>query len=266
MTTTCRLMCTRLNRTTSLTFLLCLVAGWTFLFGPQSPARAAVLVSWDVDGVELDGDPSGIDDSPASSPYTFSGTLGTNIGGGELTLSSTVNGSTASGQYGFKVSAGNEESTLSGAITAEHFIQFTVTAANGFLMNLSNIGMKGQSSATGADDVAVLSNIGGFVDTQVLDSVSSIAGFTGGFDTDASGFGGPIDLSGSEFQGISSATFRIYGFNTSSGSGITYVRSLSGNDLVINGTTVVIPEPSTFLLGIIGVFVLGCCGHRRRRA
>ena len=265
MTTTCRLVCTGLNKTKSLTFLLCLVACWTFLFGALSPARGAELAIWDVDGVDLDGDPSGIDDSPASSPYTYSGTLGTNIAGGELTLSSTVNRSTTSGQYGFKVSGGNEKSTLSGAITAEHFIQFTVTAANGFLMNLSNIEMKGQSSLTGADDVAVLSNIGGFVDTQVLDSVSSIADVTGGFDTDASGFGGPIDLSGSEFQGISSATFRIYGFNTSSGSGITYLRNLSGNDLVINGRTRAIPEPSTFLLGLFGVFLLGCC-HRRRRA
>ncbi len=266
MTSTFRFMDTGLNNTTSLTLMLCLVAGWSFLLGAQSPARGAELATWDVDSVELDGDPSGIDDSPASSPYTFSGTLGTDIAEGELTLSSTVNGSTTSGQYGFKVSGGNEESTLSGAITAGHYIQFTVTAANGFLMNLSNIEMKGQSSLTGADDVAVLSNIGGFVDTQILDSVSSIADDTGGFDTDGSGFGSPIDLSGSEFQGISSATFRIYGFNTSLGTGITYLRNLSGNDLVINGTTAVIPEPSTFLLGLFGVFVLGCCFWQRRRA
>ena len=256
MVTTYRFTWTGLKKTTS---MVCLVAGC--LWGAQAPVSGAELASWDVADVELDGDPSGIDDSPANSPYTFSGTLGSNIAGGALTLSATVNRSTSVGQYGFKVSGGSEESTLGGAITAGHYLQFTVTAANGFLMNLSNIEMNGQSSGTGADDVAVLSSIGGFVDTEVLDSVSSIADVTGGFDTDASGFGGPIDLSGSGFQEISSVTFRIYGFNTSGGAGITYLRNLSGNDLVINGRTVAIPEPSTLLL--VSMASLGFMFRRR---
>ena len=98
----------------ALRFVLALSANaWTFSI--VTSASGVELASWDVANVELDDDPSGIDDSPASAPYTFSGVLGANIATGELTLSSAVNRSTTLGQYGFKISGGSEESTLAGA-------------------------------------------------------------------------------------------------------------------------------------------------------
>jgi hypothetical protein len=65
-----------------------------------------------------------------------------------------------------------------------------------------------------------------------------------------------LDLSGAAFQNITTATtFRIYGWDNISTSG-----NLRVDDVQLNGT--VAPEPSTALLGSLGVLAL----LRRRRA
>ena len=210
-------------------------------------ASAAVLAGWDVNGIELDGSTA-----PNSAPYTLGATLGTNIASADLTLSSTVNPTTTADQYGVKIFGIDEQVTLAGAITVDHYIQFTIAASTNFILNLTSIEMNGQSSSTGANSAAFMSSVAGFTDGNELGLVTGVAGNIGGFDTDASGFGAPIDLSGAAYQGISSVTFRFYGWDTTSGSGITYIRSLTGDDLVINGTVAAVPEPSAALFGAIG--------------
>lgn len=219
-------------------------------------AQADVLSAWDVDGIDV-ADGKGIDTSVA--PYTFSASLlGSNVDDARLSLGS-VNPTTSNDQYGMKISA--DQTSLAGAIDNDHYIQFTVTAASGYRLNLASIEMNGQSSSTGADDVALLSNVDGFSSTEIIDSVADISGLTGGFDTDSSGFGSAIDLSGASFQDLESVTFRLYGWGTTSGSGVTYVRDLSGNDLIVNGTVSEIPEPAVLsLLTLAGAALL-----RRRR-
>lgn len=65
-----------------------------------------------------------------------------------------------------------------------------------------------------------------------------------------------LDLSGAAFQNLTTATtFRIYGWDNISTSG-----NLRVDDVQLNGT--VVPEPSTALLGSLGVLIL----LRRRRA
>lgn len=207
---------------------------------------------------------SGIDGNSTSNPFTFSaGETQTNVQSAQLTLSSSVNPSDSTGQYGFKISGANEQTSLSGALTAGHYMDFSITAAPGFVLNLSSIEMNGQSSSTGAADVALLSTVDGFTSSSVIASVTG-ANKTGGFDTDTSGFGQAIDLTASKFQNLSSISFRIYGWNSTSGAGLTYLRNLTGNDLIINGSLVAVPEPSSTLplgLAIASTLIL----RRKRR-
>jgi hypothetical protein len=125
--------------------------------------------------------------------------------------------------------------------------------------------MNGESTGTGAANVAIMSNVAGFTPGNEIASVSS-ANTTGGFDTDSSGFGSSITLSGSNYANLSSIIFRIYGWNSTSGSGATYIRNLTGNDLVISGTVTAVPEPSTYAAILGGVALVGVMVTRRRKS
>lgn len=225
------------------------------LFITTNIASAAVLAGWDVNGVDLDGA-----SAPNSPPYTLGATLFPTVASANLTLSPTVNSSIAANTYGFRIPTVSAQNSLAGAIAAGHYFEFTITAASGFLLNLTSIEMIAQSTATGADSAAFMSSIAGFTAGNELASTTGKAGVTGGFDTDASGFGAPIDLTGAAYQGISAVTFRFYGWDTTGDTGATSIRNLTGNDLVINGDTITappaIPEPSAALVGSIGVLLL----------
>lgn len=222
-------------------------------------ASAAVLAGWEITGIDLDGATA-----PNTTPYTFGATNGIaamKISSANLTLSSTVTSSTSNNQYGFKVPGVNAQTTLTGAISAGNYFQFTIAASTGFVLNLTSIELSGESSATGSNSAAIMSSIAGFSNGNELASVTGKAGLTGGLDSDPSGFGGPISLTAPAYQGISQVTFRFYGWGSTSGSGVTALRNLSGDDLVINGTTSPVPEPSLALLSGFGALAL----LRRRR-
>lgn len=223
-------------------------------------ANGNTLAGWEVTGIDV-ADGTGIDEGV--SPYTFTATtFGLNVATAKLSLGSGVTPSTTASKYGFKVPGGDEQTTLDGAIQNNHYFQFTIEAISGYKINLASIEMLGEATGHGADDVAVLSSIDDY--SAVIASVTGIADQTGGLDTDDSGFKKPIDLSSSEFQGLTgTTTFRFYGYNTTSGSGSTRIRTYEseGDDLIINGTTEAIPEPTTFAL----ISLLGGLAFFRRR-
>lgn len=222
---------------------------------------ADAVASWDVNGVDV-ADGTGIDES--SSPYAFtSSSTATGIQTAKLQLSSSVNPSTAADTYGAKVSS--FASSLAQAITFDHYIQISVTVASGYELDLNNIEMYGQSSGTGWDALAFMSAIAGYTAGNELETVTGISGDTGGFDTDSSGWGAPIDLSGAAYQNLTgTTTFRLYGWGATGSTGVSSLRDLSGDDLVINGTLTVVPEPATIGLIVLAGLLAGTV--RRIRA
>ncbi|MFT7302023.1 MAG: hypothetical protein ACI8UZ_000859 [Akkermansiaceae bacterium] len=231
-------------------------------------AEAALLVGWDVDGVKTS--------SLTTPDYALANTVkDPNVEVSHLTLSSEViadNPTNPQSRYGFRIGEGTD--SLAAAITANHFIEFDITASSGYVLNLDSLNMNGQSSETGADNVAIYYSLDGFstagspITPTTGSTASGFSGKAGGFDTDSDGFGGPIVLTGGAFQNINTANFRIYAWGSTNQRGITSIRNLSsngGNDLRINGTVSAIPEISTTLPlgGLLGLTIIG---FRRRKS
>lgn len=224
-----------------------------------SPAQSATLVAWNVDGLDV------ADDLLAGDHYAFAATsTALNVESTNLTLGSGLIPSDTAGQYGFKVPTIEETTSLADAISAGHFFQFEVQASPGYLLDLTKLEMNGQSSGTGANEVALLVSTDNFLTSSTLGSLSGISGNTGGFDTDPSGFGS-IDLS--SFTGVDAVSFRLYGSGTTTtqgkAQGITYVRNLTGDDLVIEGSVAPIPEVTSSLT-LAGLLAFSAFARRRR--
>lgn len=221
------------------------------------PATADILAAWNVAGVDVEAG-NGVNNT--SHPYTKnSTTTGTHIAGGQLTLGFDAP-SGVSGMYGFKFSEGTHQTSLADAIANNHYIQFNLIAEVGYQFNLTSIEMNGQSGDSGPDEIALLSSVGGFVAGNELASLTGRQGITGGWDTDADGWGDTISLASSQYQGLTLVSFRIYGWN-STGSASSGIRNLAGNDLIINGSAEAIPEPA--VIGFISLAGFGALVARR---
>jgi hypothetical protein len=65
-------------------------------------------------------------------------------------------------------------------------------------------------------------------------------------------------LTAAQFQGLTSITFRLYGYNAAYG-------SEQMNDLTVNGSVVPVPEPNALTLAGMGIMSLfGLKAWRRR--
>jgi hypothetical protein len=195
---------------------------------------------------------SGIGVETNSDPYTFFATTSeTGRVVAKLTLGDGVNPSTSPNEYGFKISSTDATNSLAGAIAKNHFIQVSVEIAEGCSLDLQSLEIKGQSSSLGCSNIVLMTSIDGFGAGQEIASAFP-ANKTGGFDTDESGFGAPIDLSAPRYQNLEGTiVFRLYGWNSTSGSSATYIRNLVGDDLVVNGTISGMADGSRPVLSIV---------------
>ncbi|MDD4737530.1 MAG: PEP-CTERM sorting domain-containing protein [Kiritimatiellae bacterium] len=229
-----------------------------FVLVAASISFADVIAAWEVTGVNV-GSGTGIDE--AVSPYRFSATSkDANMGTAQLSLG--FDGpSTATDMYGFRFSAATHQTSLADAISNNHYIQWSLTAASGYALNLTSLEMNGQSGSSGPADIVLMTSVDGFSEGDEIGSLTARQNVTGGWDTDSSGWGAPIDLSAAGYQGLSTVSFRIYGWN-SSGTASAGIRNMTGNDLIINGTMAAIPEPAT--LGFMGIGLTALFLARRR--
>lgn len=214
-----------------------------------------VLAAWEVGGVDAD------DNFSSETAYEFGSTSGSAQLLSVMTLGSGVNPSTSANQYGFKISSSVATDSLTEAIAENHFFQISLEVADGYELNLLSLEMKGQSSGLGCTNVVLMSSLDGF---EAGDEIATAfpANQTGGFDTDVSGFGAPINLAASQYQRLTgSISFRVYGWNSESGSSSTHIRDLTGDDLVVTGTLQSIPEPT--VLGLVLLVGTGAICVRR---
>lgn len=136
------------------------------------------------------------------------------------------------------------------------YFELTVSAEAGYTLDLDSLSFnsaRGGSSGTRGFEIYTAVDGGAFTfgDTPILD----VADETG---TRSNPRAVSIDLTGAEYQGISSITFRYYALTNSPGS---FVRSIDFDGWTLEGDAV-IPEPGSLaLLGLGGI-----CMLRRRRA
>lgn len=194
-----------------------------------------MVSGWEITGVDVDGGDGIVSNIP---PYQFLATTNeTGHVSSRLSLGAGVLPSTSKDQYGFKIPGDQTATVLEDAIDRNHYLECALEIEAGFALNLDRVEMVGESTGTGCSNIVFMTSIDGFLVGQQIASVTNAAGIAGGFDTDKSGFGGPIDLSASRYQNLTGTVlFRLYGWSSTSGTGTTRLRSLSGNDFSIYGS------------------------------
>ena len=163
---------------------------------------------------------------------------------GSIIPTSLPNSSIPSGQQYYDFST----SDMSSSQVTTKYLQFTVTANSGFYISLvgGSFTMNVASSQSGKDVFfAVRSSVDSFASNLTLSS---------GTTTSATFVSvGTGTLSGSQYDHLSSVTFRIYGWDGSP------ARDLLVDNINLAGTLVVspVPEPGTCALAAMGAVLMG---------
>lgn len=203
----------------------------------------AQLATWEVNTVN----------AGSTNPFSAT-TLASNVMSANLALGSGVSASTAADTFG---GSNFNQISLSNAITGGDYISFSISPSIGYSISISSITFNSGVSTTVTNfNGNLLSSVTGFTSSDSLLTYSFSA---------LGASAQSVTLSAiSSLQNVTSAVeFRLYGFRDTSGTSTFRIRNLSGNDLVINGTASVIPEPSTFTF-LAGTAVLGLAAFRRR--
>ena len=207
--------------------------------------------------------------------YDFTGTIGnvasfsyngTSIPGltvGNLTkvgvTTSSSNGNSRATAWPTGATTGSD--TFSGTVDLGKYFEFTLTAGPEITIDMTSITFGIGRSATGPRQWQWRSSVDSYASTiSTYTTVNAGITNSGGVltnpdSTSTSLTGNILDLSGATYDGLSSITLRLYGFNSEASAG---TGGLQGN-LSFSGGTV--PEPASALLGSLGILGL----LRRRR-
>jgi len=133
------------------------------------------------------------------------------------------------------------------ALAANNYFEWTVTTAAGYSMSVTQIAFQVQRSGTGASNLVLRTSVDGYVA-----NLNTLNNFVNGGTTTTSSF----DSSGiSALQNVSgSVTFRVIAWPGAAAGTLGFEGA--GNDIQILGTTVLVPEPATFLLMGTGFITL----------
>jgi len=144
------------------------------------------------------------------------------------------------------------EDDMDGAIAAQQYSAFAITADPGHSFTLVNLTFDVGRGLRGAKDYAVRSSVDSFA-SNIVYANEAIGQTVAGQD---------VGLTGSGYEGLTSVEFRIYfddRSNNSSSSSETFL-----DNVTLNGTVIAVPEPDIFamLAGCVGVWIVA--GKARR--
>lgn len=208
------------------------------------PSAQAQIVAWELSGAN----------AVTSNPLAATN-LGAGMASAQLTLGSGLTASSAIDTFG---GSGFNSTSLAAAIAANQYLSITFTPAAGQAVSLTAISLQsGVATAVTNFNAALLSSATGFT---AGDALYSYAFGTASASLQTATLTGEAGL-----QGLTTATeFRLYGWRDVAGSSTFRFRSLSGNDVSIQGTVSAVPEPATWagLAGLLGLAV--ALGRRRK--
>jgi hypothetical protein len=230
-------------------FLIAAIATIATLSSTQTPQLHADIIRWNTFGN------SGTE---TSEPSSFTDP---NIAAANLTLGAGVtaagNGNRFGGSGWFDTGNTVTGNTLAEAIAGNSFIQFVVTPTGGATFSATSLDfIWDRTATTGPSNVALRSSFDSFATD--LGSVSGIT--AGAFATNSISIAGLNNVS-------AVTTFRLYGFGATAPTGTGgFDASVTGNNVVLQGTVTAVPEPSSIAL----VSLMGCAGlvaaYCRRKA
>jgi hypothetical protein len=174
-------------------------------------------------------------------------TVGSGISAGDITFNSVTGYSwfwtEPAGSGALELHAGVTDNTPAQAIAASMYFSFTLSSATP--MNLSSLTVDG--------GYGNFSNPAGYALQSSVDGYSSIIA-SGDFAPNLPAFAtDTANLSGAAFQGLTSITFRVLGYNAPYG-------YLQFDNITVNSAAV--PEPG--LLALAGMGIAGLMALRRR--
>ncbi|HMP75595.1 MAG TPA: PEP-CTERM sorting domain-containing protein [Kiritimatiellia bacterium] len=193
-------------------------------------AKADLLVGWDFAGL------AGI----------TTGSVTSNVADADMADTSTMLISRGSGLTPASNTGGYAANNWSTTFDTTDYYEFNAIADDGYIFDVTNITLNIRRSGTGPSNFVIRSSADNF--TSDLDAFVAVAN---------GAYASPITLSAQ-----TNVTFRLYGYDASGAAGSMNLGG-TGNDLVIQGTISVVPEPGT--LAILSLGFLSLYGIRRRR-
>ncbi len=154
------------------------------------------------------------------------------------------------------VSTEIDGSTQAAAIAANDYITFTLTPLTGFVLNLSSLSFDyanySNDGTFPAEGFGLRSSVDNF-SANIGAAVIANANSAGAFATST------LSLSGAAFQNLSGAVeFRLYFADATTDAD----RGALVDNIVINGTSALVPEPAIYMLFGVGALI---CVQRFRR-
>lgn len=162
----------------------------------------------------------------------------------------------SAGNPSLRTKSSTTSNTEALAVSGNDYYTFTLTPLTGFEADLTTL------TFDYAITEGAMSITGNFFVRSSIDSFASTIGSTATTSDETAFHNHSISLSAAQYQNLTSAvTFRIYIYDDKGGAAETDLL----DNVTLNGTVAVVPEPSTWAIMGLGASLLSAVQHLRRR-